>query len=69
MTQNRARTGGEPYTTGAGMTFDEIAERLGISKQRVWMIYCSALRKLRRGGRLLALRRIREEAAAKDYPA
>lgn len=46
MSHYRAQTG---KYEGA-MTFQEIARRLGISRQLVWFYYVSALRKLRRQG-------------------
>jgi len=38
------------------MSFEEIAHALGISKARVWQLYCSAMQKLRRGDRAETLR-------------
>jgi DNA-directed RNA polymerase sigma subunit (sigma70/sigma32) len=38
------------------MSFEQIAQALGISKARVWQLYCSAMGKLRRGDRAETLR-------------
>jgi predicted DNA-binding protein (UPF0251 family) len=40
---------------GEGMTMEEIARTLGITRQRVWMILQSAYRKMRRNPRAIAI--------------
>jgi GTP-sensing pleiotropic transcriptional regulator CodY len=46
------------------MTFQEIADALGITKQLVWFYYVNALKKLRRKG--LTLRRLHDLALELD---
>lgn len=57
------RVGDEPYTVDAAMTFQQIADEMGISKQLVWFHYRNAIRKLRRKA---AIHRIRDIAKAKS---
>lgn len=49
----------------AAMTFDEIADALGITRQLVWFYYVSALKKLRRNG--VSLRRLHSLAMELDH--
>jgi predicted DNA-binding protein (UPF0251 family) len=56
------RVGDEPNVTDGAMTFQEIADEMGISKQLVWFHYRSAIRKLRRKA---AIYRIRDIARGK----
>jgi hypothetical protein len=49
----------------AEMSFDEIGRRLGITGGGAWMLYKSALRKLRRKKKMRELARL---VAAKDCP-
>jgi hypothetical protein len=49
----------------AEMSFDEIGRRLGITGGGAWMLYKSALRKLRRKKKMRELARL---VAAKDRP-
>ena len=46
------------------MTFDEIAAELGISKQLAWVIYATAINKLRKQGKRMRL--LKELAEAKE---
>jgi DNA-binding CsgD family transcriptional regulator len=55
---NRARSRKEPDHDGA-MTFQEIANRIGTTRQNVWFHYRNALRKLRRDPRARALLKLR----------
>ncbi len=50
---------------GAAMSFDEIGRRLGITGGGAWMLYKSALRKLRRKRKMRELAQI---VASKDCP-
>ncbi len=47
------------------MSFDEIGRRLGMTGGGAWMLYRSAVRKLRRKGKM---RELAQLVAAKDYP-
>ena len=49
----------------AAMSFDEIGRRLGITGGGAWMLYKSALRKLRRKRKI---RELAQLVAAKDCP-
>lgn len=49
----------------AAMSFDEIGRRLGITGGGAWMLYKSALRKLRRKGKM---RELAQLVASKDCP-
>ena len=49
----------------AAMSFDEIGRRLGITGGGAWMLYKSALRKLRRKGKI---RELAQLVVAKDCP-
>jgi transcriptional regulator len=46
------------------MTFDEIADALGTTRQNVWLIYVSAMRKLK--ARPHSMQRLLETAGALD---
>lgn len=54
----KVRLGNEAKVYDAAMTFEEIAQKMGITKQLVWFYYSSAIRKLRRNGNVHRLREI-----------
>jgi transcriptional regulator len=51
-------------STGSGMTFDEIAEAMGTTRQNVWYIYVRAMNKLR--ARPETLRKLQKISEALD---
>jgi hypothetical protein len=55
----------EPYDHDGCMTFTEIGRALGITSGGAWMVYCRAIRKLRR--KKAEIRQLRELADSKDF--
>ena len=53
---------------GAAMSFEEIGQELGMTRGGAWMAYKSAMRKLRKEGRLRELQIVLALARSKDRP-
>jgi hypothetical protein len=61
------RLNDEPFDHDGCMTFEQIGRELGLTRGGAWMVYCRAIRKLRR--KKAEIRRLRELASSKDVPA
>ena len=51
---------------GAAMSFEDIGGAMGLSRGTVWMIYKRAMRKLHKGRRHAAMKRLLDLAKSKE---